>query len=246
MFFRLLKIVLAIVVLGGIGFWLWNYAINQPVQNNYLTTYLPKGSQYYEDPSRPLDNIALKIVYAVPQDSQPALPENWLVLLDKLAGELTSFHQLQFVNASRLTVDILPEPYLLAHESIFYDTENTNYGNPSALTSISAELKDNLETWLYSQQDGRHTSLAIIYEGVGSSGMDGAMLFSRDYLTKQEYAYNRSARFYHEFAHTLGLPDLYDPKTNIPIKEGIMGAGRFLPLHFTYLEPDLLSKMLFY
>jgi hypothetical protein len=72
---------------------------------------------------------------------------------------------------------------------------------------------------------------------------DGFFIISRQFLTDSQYALFRDSLFYHEFAHTFGLPDLYDWDSNIPFSDDIMGSGRREPIETTYLGRDLLKNL---
>ena len=90
---------------------------------------------------------------------------------------------------------------------------------------------------------GDFTAIAVIYEGVGASGTTGSMILSRAFLSDPQYADFASTLFYHEFGHTMGLPDQYDLETNQPFSADIMGGGRRRPLKYNYLDAALLAEM---
>lgn len=83
---------------------------------------------------------------------------------------------------------------------------------------------------------------ALVHK-VDIASVDGFFLVSRDFLVKPEYAPNASALTYHEFSHTLGLPDEYDAVTGAPTSNDIMGIGRFTPIESAFIDSVLLEKM---
>lgn len=116
------------------------------------------------------------------------------------------------------------------------------------------------------QEKNTHEVIAILYEGVGSSAMltveptennilpaddvvvlkndeRPAFLVSRSFLAYASYAEFGKSIFAHEFGHTLGLPDGYDPTTSQPTTDDLMGAGRFRPLTATYLSQETKKKL---
>lgn len=83
---------------------------------------------------------------------------------------------------------------------------------------------------------------SIIYEvQVGSA--DGFFLLNRRILTDAEYQTYRSSLLYHELAHTFGLADRFDPASDTPATDDLMGAGRYEPLTSGYLDYETLHAM---
>jgi len=72
---------------------------------------------------------------------------------------------------------------------------------------------------------------------------DGFFLLSRVFFTESQYRIFSSTLFYHEFAHTFGLPDQYDIENNVPSSNDIMGAGRKKPIEIMYLDRELTRDM---
>lgn len=196
----------------------------------------------YRNPSLNLERIALKVFYAVPRDRATEIYSGWRELLPPVLGKMAAFHEVQFHGRSSLSYEIFPEPLVLSREAVFYDTENTNHGNPEGLQSITAEIEERAAEFL-EPDSGEFAALAILYEGVGASGAPGAMILSRIFLSDPQYAEFASALFYHEFGHTLGLPDQYDLATNQPFSDDLMGGGRRRALDVNYLDRELLRDM---
>ena len=216
---------------------------------------------FYDNPQKPISRINVTAVYFVPSDKQTEQIDNWRELLEENLSKLQKFHELQFQGYSRLTYKIYEQPIIGEKESIFYDTDNTNKGNPEALRTTAAEIEKRLlsaggDLWndKFSSQlpEADYQPLIILYEGVGASGAVGepAVLISRRYFTELEYQQENTTTLAHEFYHTLGIPDGYQEK----IQEGyglqieklttsdIMGLGRQGPLERTYLGRQTLQR----
>ena len=85
-------------------------------------------------------------------------------------------------------------------------------------------------------------SESVIYI-VDVESADGFFLLSRVFFTESQYQIFSSTLFYHEFAHTFGLPDQYDLENNVPSSNDIMGAGRRKPIETMYLDRELTRDM---
>lgn len=85
-------------------------------------------------------------------------------------------------------------------------------------------------------------SESVIYK-VDVESADGFFILSRSYLTDPEYRLNGATHFYHEFAHTFGLPDGYDLKTGVSSTFDIMGEGRKKPIDIMYLDRKFTRAM---
>ncbi|OGZ00387.1 MAG: hypothetical protein A2945_03510 [Candidatus Liptonbacteria bacterium RIFCSPLOWO2_01_FULL_52_25] len=64
----------------------------------------------------------------------------------------------------------------------------------------------------------------------------------REYLAEEKLQLYGSSIFYHEFGHTLGLPDEYDAEDKI-FSQDIMGGGRSKPFSRAYISRDFLRGM---
>jgi len=71
--------------------------------------------------------------------------------------------------------------------------------------------------------------------------IDGFFLVNREFLTLKHGAHGESIAA-HEFYHTLGIPDSYEPSSPA-LSEDIMGLGRLRPLEKTYPSPETLSAL---
>lgn len=83
---------------------------------------------------------------------------------------------------------------------------------------------------------------SVIYK-VDVESADGFFILSRSFLTEAEYRFNGITNFYHEFAHTFGLPDGYDLETGISQTFDIMGEGRKKPIDTIYLDRKFTRAM---
>lgn len=202
----------------------------------------PTSAHFYKNPEISINKIKLKVFYAVPKDRIGELDPNFVSVTTPVLEEAVSFHKIQFRGLSSLDYEIYPEPIILTEDHTYYDTENTNRGNPEALRRIVPEIENRVPDFLVKSRD-EFPVIGIIYEGVGASGAEEAFILSRSFLTKPEYEIFRSSLLYHEFGHTLGLPDEYDTTTNSPFSEDIMGSGRRKSLKANYIKRDLLRNM---
>ena len=72
---------------------------------------------------------------------------------------------------------------------------------------------------------------------------NGFFILSRDFLTDAEYRVNSATLLYHEFSHTMAIPDGNDLDNGASYTADIIGDGRRKPLLRTYLSRDILSGM---
>lgn len=205
-----------------------------PSQRNLINPH------FYQNPKVSLRDINLKIFYVVPNNLQAA--ESWHSDIAGVLDEVVKFHEVQFHNASRLSADIYPSPVILSREDIFYDTPNTDFGNPQGLKNIDLELEARFPKFLQVPSNS-YLAMAIIYEGLGASGAPNAMILSRTFLSQEEYSQAKGSLFYHEFAHTFGVPDRFGLSDNRPFSNDVMGSGRYKPLSTNYLGADLLKDL---
>ncbi|HEY4496778.1 MAG TPA: hypothetical protein VI432_01335 [Candidatus Paceibacterota bacterium] len=205
----------------------------------------------YGDKSKGIAKIKLYVFYAVPNNKTAGdLSLIQSKSIDVLE-EVSSFHKNQFRGESLIEYYIYPEVVFLENDNLAYDTYSTQYGNFEALKSITLELEnrafkpegDLSQNLLGVDSEGAFRVIAIIYEGVGASGTEGSMILSRDFMTRDEYSLFRPSLFYHEFGHTIGMPEGYDIKTNRPFTNDIMGAGRREPIRTNFIESETLKEM---
>lgn len=80
---------------------------------------------------------------------------------------------------------------------------------------------------------------------VGIETFDGFFLLNRQFLTDAPYRLYGATLLYHEFAHTLGIPDQYDAlsRNDEALSDDIMGARRREPIEANYLSATLLSDL---
>lgn len=232
----------------GIFFVILIFVIFLPIKKNSEQTRVQKYAHFYQDPTISLHKIHLKVFYVIPKNKVAEAYLEWEDATEQILEEMKTFHAVQFGKASELAYSIYPIPIFLREGSLFYDTLNTNRGNPAGLFALSDEIHRrvlNSSGDLYNSQfsefpDNTFPVLGIIYEGVGASGTKGELLLSRTFLTREEYLPFSASLFYHEFGHTMGFPDLYDIGTGAPVSDDIMGLGRQRPLEHTFIAPDLL------
>lgn len=226
---------LFLVIILTVGFYVWQFYF----QSEQISFKIPERKiHYYNDESKSLGDINIKIFYFIPNDRVKDI-SNWdfREVLSKNLEEIKLFHKLQFEGLSNLNYEIYPEPIIGLKETFFYDGLDTRFGNPHALETALEELKNK-----FSQDN---SIFIIVYEGVGASGSEelAAGIMASGYFTKESQKDLASSILYHEFSHTLGLPDAYDHEKNIPSSNDIMGAGRNKSLKITYLSQDVKEKL---
>lgn len=213
----------------------------------------PNSAHFYQNQAISLKKIHLFLVYVVPKDRSGRSNLVWPGDISSVADKFQAFHTLQFRGSSALLYEIYPKPFILSHESIFYDTTNTADGNPAALNSVSTEIHQRILSTSgdsYSADAAQFMSasdsfpvVGLIYEGVGASGTKSALILSSSYFNNSVYESFRESLMYHEFGHALGLPDRYDPSNGAPSDNDIMGGGRYRPIEFSYLDSNLLAGL---
>ena len=200
------------------------------------------AAHLFREPDTSIASIRLRVFYAVPSNRVDMVDSSWLALVQPALEDSAEFHRLQLRGLSKLDYEIYGEPTILEHENLFYDTSSTDKGNPEALRRIVPELERRFPD-LTASRPGEFSVIAVIYEGVGAAGSEGAMILSRTFLADEQYRSFRSALFYHEFGHTIGLPDQYDLDSGTPFSRDIMGAGRRTPLERNYIDSSLLKDL---
>lgn len=209
-----------------------------------------KSVYYYNNPQISLAKIKIRAFYFVPKDKKEEIYPGWPSVLEKALDELVSFHRAVFRGLSQVSFDIFPEAVVGMQNTFFYDTEKTDRGNPEALRNIYGEIGKRLldpSGDLFNEDfvkngKGERIVYCFVYQGVGAVGSENTMLVSLTYLTDENYKDVGTSVFYHEFAHTLGIPDHYDESGN-PDSFDIMGFGLKRPLTFNYLDREILKAM---
>ena len=218
----------------------------------YETNPLPTSTPHlYGNVKQPIGKVDIVAFYFVPKDKTEFQIENWFEVIEKNLQKLQAFHQFQFLEKSKMEYQIYPEPIIGFRESLAYDAQNTEHGNPEALRRIAVELKD--RAFIARVPEGAYRVIVIIYEGVGDAGSENVALLARAFLTNEEYGPFAATFLAHEFYHTLGLPDRYSEQekefpdgqqTTIQIltSTDIMGRIR-VPIEHTYLERETLKQL---
>lgn len=190
------------------------------------------------NPSQSIEDIEVIALYFIPKDKTPIL--QWQGLLRTNLEKLREFHLLQFQGRSRISSTLYLEPVYGLEETLFYNTDVTEHGNPHALKKIIEELEARK---LIAQSSEPYQVVLIMYEGVGASGSDNVALISRTFLSEELYKHISSSLLAHEFYHTLGVPDAYEIPSGISFSSDLMGLGRFIPLSQSYLDHHTLVSL---
>lgn len=206
----------------------------------------------YQEAETTIEQVRVKVIYFIPKDRLNKVYPEWYPDLEKNFQEIANFHQFQFKNRSRLQYDIYPRYIKGLESSDFYDTQDTNNGNPQALKQVSEEISNRLfsptgdiyDASYTQMKEGEYPVWFIIYEGVGASGGHGdvnATLISRHFLS-DNHGYG-TAIMYHELAHTFAIPDGYELDSGNSLSYDIMGLGRYRPLSATYISRETLNEL---
>lgn len=82
---------------------------------------------------------------------------------------------------------------------------------------------------------------SIVYI-VDIGSVRGFFLLNNQYLTDDQYNVFGPTLLYHEFSHTIGLPDRFD-ENDSPFANDVTGGGRHEPIEATYIDRDLLKDL---
>lgn len=201
----------------------------------------------YDDPEVAIRDIHITAYYFVSANKAVnAGDTSWKEPLTHALDSLVRFHELQFAGSSHITYSIHPTPIIGSQPNTFYDTDDTDHGNPHALIAIADEI---MQANIAPQTpEGTYPVMYIIYDGVGASGMrvdrSYAALLNRRFLTDPAYVDIRETLVAHEFYHTIGIPDGYVLSTGTSTVPDLMGLGRSVrPLKYNYLDRESLRHM---
>jgi len=172
--FKYLTIVL-ILIFAALAWMYFGIGVPAIYSEKFLS---PPVLHTYTDSSQSIKEIKLYAFYFIPRNKTERTVPGWQDLLGENLEQLKAFHSLQFQNRSHITYDIYPEPVVGLHESLVYDTEVTQNGNPYALLNIAEELEarafdpsGDLFISAFTQRSKEaYPILFIMYEGVGASG----------------------------------------------------------------------------
>lgn len=224
------------------------------------------------DPGQTIAKIKIKAFYFVPFGEQPEDAKQWQSQLEESLKNTADFYTEQLNNSVNISWDIYPQAIIGEQAKIFYDTEDTNNGNPHALITVREELlrrfftspQNSNDADFVKVQNSEYLALAILYEGLGSSatlitsntlltsgidsvslqpGQPQAFLVSRYFFTGNSYKDYYNSIFAHEFGHILGLEDSFNLDSGETRDSDIMGSGRFRPLSITYLSQQNKIKL---
>lgn len=172
--FKYLAATLTLIFLGLSGIY---FLVGVP---RIEKTNFPRATlaHLYNNPDVSIANIHIFAFYFVPKNKSADISQDWGSTIASGLDNLKRFHELQLQKRSQISYKIFPEPVIGEHDSIFYNTENTDRGNPFALINISKELQKRvfnesgdlyLEEFKKSSPDD-YPVIFVMYEGVGSTG----------------------------------------------------------------------------
>jgi M6 family metalloprotease-like protein len=237
------------MVIAGIAFYAFVYYYYNHVAKTIDQRYGIINPHAYKKPDVSLKKIRIKVFYVIPSNKTSFIAQNWQEQVAPTFDDLIVFYTNQFRGATEITYAFYPNPLILSHDNDYYDTDNTDHGNPKAFESIADEVinrvykvgGDGYYASFVSAIPGEFVVNAFIYEGVGASGAPGAVFASRSFFVRDEYIDMRATILAHEFGHALGLPDQYDIKTDNAFSNDLMGAGRRDILKKTYIDRALMK-----
>lgn len=191
----------------------------------------------YNQPEVSIAKVKVAVFYFVPKNENLQLYSNWRETLEKNLKNLKTFHTLQFQSRSDLEYEIYYDPIIGLEDNLFYDTLVTQYGNPEGLKNVRKEL---ITRGFIKPQEGAYNVALVMYEGVGASGSEKlrTAFFSRKYLSEAEYKNNGPSIVFHEFYHTLGIPDRYEKENGREViwSADIMGSERGKNFKKTHID----------
>ncbi|GEM_PF-2077744 len=82
---------------------------------------------------------------------------------------------------------------------------------------------------------------SIVYI-VDIGSVKGFFIINNQYLTADQYKIFGPTLLYHEFSHTIGLPDRFDDDDR-PFSDDVTGSGRKESIDVTYIASDLLRDL---
>lgn len=212
----------------------------------------PKTAHFYGQPGQSISRVKIVAFYFIPKNKQELLITNWQKVLTDNLTKLQKFHGLQLQGRSEIIYEIYPRPVVGLENNLFYDTNDTQFGNPQALRSIAQELGKRvfdragdlyLLDFAKATAEGEYQSIVIMYQGVGASGSDNTALISSTFLTKDEYKGYGASILAHEFYHTLGVPEGYEVPSSISFTSDVMGLGRLKPIDKTFLNQETIKQL---
>ncbi len=209
----------------------------------------------YGDANHSIEKIHLTVFYFIPKDATLKKHEGWKQSVEVYMQKLQHFHTQQFENTSQITYTLFPEVVegLLTTK----EYEGLFTGSNDALIPIKDEIisrvYNNDGELLYKAVEKKkdqkvRNSYMVIFEGAGAAGNDDFALVSRSYITEDIYKEIGPTFFAHEFYHTLGLLDNYQPSAgaqatiSLITNKDIMGQVN-IPLGNTYIDKSSLKKM---
>lgn len=173
----MIKYLFAVLVLisGAIGWMYFGIGVPQIYRESQPEVKKP---HLYDNPERGIDKIRVFGFYFVPKNKNDSIISDWRNLLESNLTKLKKFHSAQTRGLSEIEYLIYPEPVLGVEDNKFYDTQNTDRGNPQALLNTVEELEqrvfdkngDLFREEFASSGDVAYPVMFVMYEGVGAVG----------------------------------------------------------------------------
>jgi hypothetical protein len=182
------------LMIGGALAWMYFVVgVSETYSEGAIPIYKPHSAH---DPETSIEHVDISAVYFVPKDKTPVPEREWKPQTEAVLKELAEFHNIQLRGTSKINYEIYPRAVMGEFNSITYNTETTDNGNPRALIAIGEELERRFfgraniagtnDVRDSAQAPNSYSILLIVYEGVGAAG---GIIHSSDLKTAEEIAH---------------------------------------------------------
>jgi hypothetical protein len=258
----IIVILFGIALILGAVYW---YGSAQQGQEMSMAEQRNIKINHYENGGVSLANIKVTAVYFIPKDEYRLYKEgqpggflsDWKERVNAQLERIKQFHESQFAGYSKLQYAIQEDPetaVIVGEQNSIEYVKKTNGGSsqgevPETLRIVGLELERRFPgITLPDSEPGVYRVLVIYYQPVGAVSSENVVLLGTAFIEGDTRIKGRGdTTLYHEFAHTLGLPDRYvysgvqgyDQSTGYDI----MGKARNGELEVAYIDYADKKKM---